>query len=529
MKTVVFWSLALVCFTFCPVQSNVIIVGGGLAGLMAAKTLKDSGEGFILLESRSELGGRAMTVELPNSHKVNVGPMSINPGAKWVHGACNEDHNGNDEHCEYNPVWKLAQENDLTTELTDFDNVAFFNKTKFCKDNRSEKKYKNLEDILVKLKKKQTTFGDEDSIEKALIEEGWAASSSLDEAIQWYCIDYEYAATASELAVSHIDLKAYTHNNRDTDERLITDSEGIAKLTNALAKYVGIEGCPDTSEKVHCNHVVTSIDYNSNGVTVKTKRTGTQIEEVFSGDYAIITVSLGVLQHEGIVFNPPLPDKKTKAIKDFGMGTLTTVFAAFKEDFWSETLASTKTNKKKVENVVAGSDDQNFFKAHLSLSAYNEKWRTLVFSAIGDQSARLESQTLEETKNQVMEMLKTMYGPNISNPLDFHVPIWIKDPNFYGSYSYWPVGYTNESHDALKEPVEGRVFFAGEATDRDYYGFLQGAYCSGIAQARMINCAKNSTALTDCKLSCIPVSKAKYWGLGMSLPSFSLLFLLLIS
>ena len=43
----------------------------------------------------------------------------------------------------------------------------------------------------------------------------------------------------------------------------------------------------------------------------------------------------------------------------------------------------------------------------------------------------------------------------------------------FGSYSNWPVGMTLEKHQNLRANVN-RLYFAGEATSAQYYGFLQG-------------------------------------------------------
>ena len=63
---------------------------------------------------------------------------------------------------------------------------------------------------------------------------------------------------------------------------------------------------------------------------------------------------------------------------------------------------------------------------------------------------------------------------------------WASDPFAGGSYSYVPVGATGEEYDALAEPVGSRLFFAGEATSRDYHATVHGAYLSGLREAERI-------------------------------------------
>lgn len=57
---------------------DVVVIGGGAAGLSAARTLAEGPASFVVLEARDRLGGRAHTVELPNG-----APFDL--GCAWLH------------------------------------------------------------------------------------------------------------------------------------------------------------------------------------------------------------------------------------------------------------------------------------------------------------------------------------------------------------------------------------------------------------------------------------------------------------
>ena len=60
---------------------KVLIVGGGIAGLSAARYLADHGvKDFVVLESQKRLGGRVYTEE----HR----GMPLEMGAQWIVGGC---------------------------------------------------------------------------------------------------------------------------------------------------------------------------------------------------------------------------------------------------------------------------------------------------------------------------------------------------------------------------------------------------------------------------------------------------------
>lgn len=59
---------------------KVLILGGGMAGVTAAQSLHDRGiHDFLIIEARSELGGRVQNKELASGVKVEM-------GANWIEG-----------------------------------------------------------------------------------------------------------------------------------------------------------------------------------------------------------------------------------------------------------------------------------------------------------------------------------------------------------------------------------------------------------------------------------------------------------
>ena len=81
-------------------------------------------------------------------------------------------------------------------------------------------------------------------------------------------------------------------------------------------------------------------------------------------------------------------------------------------------------------------------------------------------------------------------------PIKAHVCKWDTDPRFCGSYSFLPVqAYSGGGYQQLIEPVSGHedgrsgkrnLFFAGEAFDEKYSGYVHGAYFSGLNTAKEI-------------------------------------------
>ena len=60
-------------------DADVIVIGGGLAGLTAARDVRDAGRKVIVLEARDRLGGRVWTGTLPGTSE------TVEWGGAWIH------------------------------------------------------------------------------------------------------------------------------------------------------------------------------------------------------------------------------------------------------------------------------------------------------------------------------------------------------------------------------------------------------------------------------------------------------------
>lgn len=60
---------------------------------------------------------------------------------------------------------------------------------------------------------------------------------------------------------------------------------------------------------------------------------------------------------------------------------------------------------------------------------------------------------------------------------------WATDPFSRGAVSYTRIGVQSATRETLAEPIQGRVYFAGEATDADDPGTMRGAIHSGQSAA----------------------------------------------
>lgn len=77
-------------------------------------------------------------------------------------------------------------------------------------------------------------------------------------------------------------------------------------------------------------------------------------------------------------------------------------------------------------------------------------------------------------------------GITVPDPIQTICTRWGSDPLSYGSYSHVSVQSSGGDYDILAETVGNRLFFAGEATSRQYPATMHGAFLSGLREASHI-------------------------------------------
>ena len=82
-----------------------------------------------------------------------------------------------------------------------------------------------------------------------------------------------------------------------------------------------------------------------------------------------------------------------------------------------------------------------------------------------DESRRIEQQSDETTKAEIIEVLRKMFGKDIPEPEAILVPRWGQDPFTWGSYINWPIGVSEVDFDRMKacslfKPFRGFFFLS---------------------------------------------------------------------
>ena len=297
------------------------------------------------------------------------------------------------------------------------------------------------------------------------------------QAADWFEFDYEYAQTPD---VSSQEFTSANFNSTyfgfSQANYFSIDQRGFNTFLHSQAS----EFLAKDDARLLLKKIVTNITSTDSGVEI-TNSDGSCI----AASYAITTFSLGVLQSDSVTFTPPLPNWKSKAINAFEMGVYTKIFFQFPPEkiFWNTST----------EFFLYASPTRGYYPLWQSLDHEDFLPGSGIFfvTIVTDQSRIVDRQSDEETKQQILVTLRQMFGAeNVPEPTDFFYPRWSLTPWSYGSYSNWPPGLTVEGHQNLRSNV-GRVWFAGEATSAEFYGFLHGAWFEGQRAGELVaGCVK---------------------------------------
>ncbi|QHC23012.1 NAD(P)-binding protein [Streptomyces sp. GS7] len=208
----------------------------------------------------------------------------------------------------------------------------------------------------------------------------------------------------------------------------------------------------------------------SNSVTVTTHK------GAFQADHVVVTLPLGVLQSGAVTFGPGLPQPKTTAVSKLGMGVLNKCYLRFPKVFWADTGWL---------EYVPDVDEYGRWAQWVNVARLTGQPALLGFNA-ADFGRTIGSWSATEIVDSAMSTLKTIYGSGIPAPTGYQITRCASDPYAHGSYSFTKLGATSDMRDQLAASVDGRVHFAGEATDRKDHATVHGAYRSGLLAAKKI-------------------------------------------
>ena len=407
---------------------DVAIIGAGAAGLSAAKALRERGRRVAVVEGSHRIGGRAYSEE-------------IAPGT-WFDLGCSYLHQA-----QKNPFVGIADElgHEIGRQYGDIFELDNIHKHAHGKPLDAEARSRF-----------NAYIGDCDATIEA------AARAGRDVAIaELVDLDHEFAplymATMAELNTLDLDETSAADFYAADEGPDFPIRNGYGNLVAAWAADV----------EVALNHRVERIDCGGPGVRIET------VHGTLAARTALCTVSTGVLAAQQIDFEPALPARKLAAIAGLPCGTENKICLYFERDVFGE---DGRGFHFAWTDAVAGG-----FEA--SVMGQNT---AIVFTG-GRQAIWLEKQGQQASEDYALEMVASVFGNDVRQAFGRSIcSAWTTEPWTLGSYSCALPGQAHQRA-VLAEPVDEKLFFAGEATTVGDHACCHGAFNSGRRAAAEID------------------------------------------
>ncbi|XP_073003340.1 lysine-specific histone demethylase 1 homolog 2 isoform X1 [Typha latifolia] len=444
-------------------KGSVVIIGAGLAGLAAARQLLAFGFKVLVLEGRDRPGGRVYTSKLDKGGTF----AAVDLGGSVITGV------------HANPLGVLTRQLGIPLHKVR-DRCPLFHPDGRIVDGRLDLDvdlvFNKLLDLATQLRKVLQEFAEGISlgsaIEKLRRLYNVARTGEERELLDWHLANLEYANAGclSDLSLVHWD--------QDDPYEMGGDhcflAGGNWRLINALC-----DGVPILYRKT-----VTRIEHGDECVQVMVAG-----GQVFQADMVLCTVPLGVLKSGNIKFDPEMPIRKLEAIGRLGFGLLNKVAMVFPYVFWGEeldTFGCLRNERRKRGEFFL------FYSYHTVSGG-----PVLIALVAGEAAVTFEKTDPVVSLHGVLSILRGIFSPkgvHVPDPIQTICTRWGSDPLCHGSYSHVRVGSSGGDYDILAESVGERVFFAGEATSRQYPATMHGAFLSGLREAASILRASESRA-----------------------------------
>lgn len=510
-------------------KPKVVVIGAGIAGLSAASKLRKSGQVEVcVLEASERVGGRI--------HTGKIGDNKVEFGAAWIHGTVE------------NPIFDLACDLQLL-DKSDI-NKEWVNENSRAKPKITTQLHPNIDDQLLtevwnvfyNLISETEDLSKMQSLSKGVTDSKMTVGGYLNQGFESY-LD-SCTSDAAETKALKRDLFSFLQERECNS----TGSNSLTDLNlEEFGEYVYLDGsdfCPIpsgydnivkglqvelNSDSFLCKHEVTRINWTSSSESDTPKRPYPVTVlcsngKSFEADHVMLTMSLGVLKEKhSSLFCPSLPTDKINAIQRLGFGYVGKIFLEFEEPFWSSDECSIhlvwedkKNGQNEVVNAEHDWDDQecNIIEAE----EVNSPWVRRLFSLYtthpgsnvllawfqGNTAAHIESTPPQEVGQFCLAAIKTCTTlKSLPRLVNVHTTQWVTNPWTRGSYSFLSREARGSDFDCLASPhpcVSAgskdipalQLMFAGEATHRQFYGTVHGAYLTGVREAerllKYLNC-----------------------------------------
>jgi monoamine oxidase len=431
------------------VDTDVVVVGAGLAGLAAARDLSAGGCKVAVLEARDRIGGRVHSVETPTGVTVDLGAQWLAPNMRRMHELVrNLGLTTIETHVTGKKVFVFRGKRKLSKGLPPIPPHAIADLLWFR--SRSDRLTCGVPAVKPWLARRaaeldRTTLGQ------------WVATGCHTQGGRdyWSAIGEEgLCASMSEVSLLEILWQLKTMGGplatlETTEERFIAG--GNQQIVSALAAPL--------TDSIHCGQVVRRIAYGDRSVRVVTDTAE------FHGKRVIVAMPPTLAAR--IDYDPHLPALRDQLTQRLGQGSVIKIIAIYSEPFW------------RAEGLCGSAySDTGPVKGVLDCSPV-EGPGVLIGLICGADARRWSPRSASERRAAVLDQLAVYYGDKAKRPEYVVEKDWSVDPWSRGGYGmHFPPGVLTQFGPAAWDPI-GPIHWAGTEIATEWRLYMEGALQSG--------------------------------------------------
>ena len=445
-----------------PEQVDVLVVGAGLAGLIAARELLAANVSILVLEARDRVGGRLLNHTLANGTVVEVGGQWVGPTQDRVLALAEELGVG------LFPTY-LEGEHFLAIDGAV---MRYVGETFALPGDAStdvEETWAHLSEMAAEIPLDGPWQAENADTWDAQTLDSWLVANAKTEVGLGYwrtMVPALFSAEAAEMSLLHF---LFYCRSGGTLERLVATHDGAQesrleggsqRLASLLADRLG--------DAVRLGAPVTTIRQDDEGVEVTYDGGG-----VVKAARAIVALPPTLAGR--IRYSPALPPLRDQLTQQVPMGYVIKVQIAYPESFWrADGLSGSVFSLDDEVSVIFDNSPQD-----LSCGV-------LLGFLEGRHGRRAGKLAPEQRKELILSVFAKFFGSRAADPQEYVERDWAAEEWSRGCYGgRFGTGVWTGYGEALREPV-GRIHWAGTETAEVWNGYMDGAIRSGERAAREV-------------------------------------------